>query len=147
MRSLVVYQSHTGSTSLIAHKFYEALKEKGETEIFELKYAGEKRNFFRQLIDRFLPVLVPLRGAPLDIKNYDTLCIGIPVWGGRPAPLVLSYIHQCRDIEGKRIICIALYEFEASAQACLAYVKKVLGKKNPAQIIDLCIQWFQSGDE
>jgi flavodoxin len=147
MKSLVAYQSHTGSTSLIAHKFYETLKAKGEADIFELKYASGRRSFFRQLVDRFLPKLAPLKGAPLDIKDYNILCIGIPVWGGRPAPLVLSYIHKCKDIRGKKVICVALYEFEASAQACLAYVKKVLQNKGPSEIIDLGIQWFRSGDE
>lgn len=148
MKSLVVYYSHSGHTANVAYKFLEVLREKGPADIFELKYRGRRRSLLLQLLYRLIPLRVKLStAAPLDVEEYDLVCIGIPVWGGQPAPPVSAYIKGCKNTGAKKIICFLLYEVEASAGKCLDYIKEILDKKGRSDIISMSIYWRDAGDD
>jgi hypothetical protein len=146
MKSLVVYYSSSGNTAQAAYKFLNALTREGETDIFELNYSGQARGLFAQLLDRLMPFRISLGDAPLDLKGYDVLCLGIPVWAGRPAPLVTRYLEGSK-ITGKiKVVCFLVYGVEASARRCLAYVRSVFRRKGHPEIIGVTIPWAKASD-
>lgn len=148
MKSLVVYYSHSGNTANVAYKFMEALREKGEVDIFELRYRGRRRGLLSQFFYRFIPLGVKLSSAaPLDVEDYDVICIGMPVWGGRPAPPVSAYIKGCKNTHGKKIICFMVYGVEGSAKRCLYHVREILDKKGRSEIIPMNILWRNARDD
>jgi len=40
----------------------------------------------------------------LDLSPYDMICIGVPVWGMRPAFVFNAYIQKCEGLSGKSAV-------------------------------------------
>jgi flavodoxin len=147
MKVFIAYYSHGGNTAYVACKFMEALKKKADVDIFEISYSEGRKGFVWELLARIIPYLVVLKEIPMDLSKYDIIFIGTPVWGGRPAPPVLSYIKRVGNITNKRIVYFQVYGIEASAKKCLDYTLGVLNKKAPSAIVDLNIPWSKVHNE
>ena len=147
MKSLVIYYSHAGGTAYVAYKLLNAISKKGEADIFELTYHKGKRGIFLQFLDRVMPFWVNLSDVPLDVKDYGLICVGTPVWGGRPCPPVQKYLQKCYNIEGKKVIYFQVYGVELSGRRCVKYIKNILNKKGCTDIIDISIPWAQVRSE
>lgn len=148
MKNLVVFYSRFGSTAHIAYKLLDALRKRGEADIFELSYRRGRRGLLTELLYRIFPFRVELSGAtPLDIKDYDVLAIGMPVWAGRPAPPVSAYIKECGNTDGKKVVCFLVYGFDERPERCLRYAKRILDKKGFCKIIGMNIPWDKVGDD
>ena len=141
MKTLLIYYSHFGNTAFVASEFLEALKKKGLVDNFELEYRGGRKGLINRTFYRLFPSLVTISSVLVDLKDYDVLCLGIPVWGGRPSAPVTKYLDLCRNINDKKIICFFVYSIDASARSCFRYVKKILQRKGRPVIIDAYIPW------
>ncbi len=73
MKSLVIYYSHYGNTAVAAHRAWNILSKKGPSDIFELEYAGGKKNIFVRALYRIFPAMVKLEPIPIDLSDYDLL--------------------------------------------------------------------------
>ena len=147
MKSIVVYYSHSGNTSRIAHKYFDQLKEKGSVDIFELEHRDRKRHKIKHLLARAIPKLTSLAKMPDNIDSYDVICIGTPVWGGKPAPLAIKFISSLGNLSKKKIIYFQVYGIEASSEKASDYTRKLLIKKACVNIIEDDISWFDARDE
>lgn len=134
MRSLVIYYSRTGNTAYVADRLFDILKSKGEACACELTYAGFRKNVFLRLLYRFMPQLVRLAPVPYDLKDYDILCVGIPVITGYPSSAICKYLQMCMNLKAKKVLCLYVYGLEASARACSRYIEKMLQKKGVSAI-------------
>jgi len=144
MKSLVIYYSHTGNTANVVKSFAAALRKMGEVDIFELEYSHGKRNLLQRLLYRLMPFLVRLNLVPLDLKDYDVLCLGIPVLFGYPPPAVSKYISISKNMAKKKIICCYVYGVEASAKNCSRYVEKILARKGRPEITSVFVSWVNA---
>ena len=147
MKSIVVYYSHSGNTSRIARLYSEQLKLKGHTELFELEHRDRQRNKIKHLIARAMPKFTNLLKMPDVIDSYDVICIGTPVWGGKPAPLVIKFITRLKNLSKKTVIYFQLYGVEVSSEKSAKYIKNILVKKRCVNIIGDDISWFDARDE
>ena len=147
MKSIVVYYSHSGNTSRIARAYSEQLKLKGHTDLFELEHRDRQRNKIKHLLARVMPKLTNLLKMPDDIDSYDLICIGSPVWGGKPAPLAIKFITRLKNLSKKTVIYFQLHGMEASSEKSADYIKNMLVKKGCANIIGDDISWFDARDE
>ncbi len=102
MKSLVVYYSLTGKTRLVAEAIAEALnaplveiKEKRPIP-FPLVYLSGS---FAALMNRGRDIN-PLN---VDIKQYERIFIGSPIWASRPVPAINSFIYRT-NFEGREVI-------------------------------------------
>jgi hypothetical protein len=138
----VVYYSHYGNTAYVADKFLNALSKKGETDIAQLEYGVSRQSLLKRFFFRLFPSLVDLAPLPFDLKDYEVLCLGIPVWGGRPSAPVAKYLHLCKDLSKKKIICFYIYGIKTSATRCSRYLRKILEKKGHPLIFDVFIAWM-----
>jgi flavodoxin len=103
MKSLVVYYSLTGKTRLVAQAIAEALNAP-LVEIMETK--TRKFGPFTYLTGGF--GAITNRGSKIDpidvdLKQYQRVFIGSPIWGSRPVPAVNSFIYQT-NFEGRDVI-------------------------------------------
>lgn len=140
MKNLVIYYSHYGNTAYVAERFSDALSKLGNTKMAQLEYE-KKQNLFYRTLYRFLPHLVKLAPIITDLNEYDILCLGIPVWGGRPSAPVTRYLHICKNLTTTKIICYYVFGLEPSAKKCAQYVEKTLQSKHSAQIIHAYVPW------
>jgi flavodoxin len=102
MKSLVVYYSLTGKTKLVARTIAEAL----DAQILEIE---EKRPVpwpfvyvsggFRAMTNRGSRI----NPVDIDLRQYEQIFIGSPVWASSPAPAINSFIYQT-DFEGRSVI-------------------------------------------
>jgi len=147
MKSLVVYYSHYGNTAYVADKFSDALRKYGETRVLELEYSGGKKNLATRLLYRLIPSLVKISPIASDLKDYDVLCLGIPVVAGYPPAAVAKYINTCKNLDNKEIICCYVYGIEASAKSCSKFVERVLQRRGSPAIISMGVPWSSVHDE
>jgi flavodoxin len=102
MKSLVVYYSMTGKTRLVAQAIAEALNAT-LVEITERRpipwpfvYVSGS---FRAITNRGSKI----NPMHVDLKEYERIFVGSPIWGSRPAPAINSFIYQT-NFEGRSII-------------------------------------------
>jgi flavodoxin len=103
MKSLVVYYSLTGKTRLVAQTIAEDLSAT-LVEITEVK--PRRLGTFIYLIGGF--GAMTNRGSninPMDVelKQYERIFIGSPIWASRPVPAVNSFIYHA-DFKGGNVI-------------------------------------------
>jgi flavodoxin len=102
MKSLVVYCSRTGKTRLAAQAIAEALNtalvEIQETRPIPWPFVYISGGFaaFRNRGRKICPIEV-------DIKQYERIFVGSPIWNSRPTPAINSFIYQT-NFEGRSII-------------------------------------------
>lgn len=113
-KSLVVYFSSFGNTKAIA----KDIQEKLGADILRLqtvvKYPKDKALFLAQMkaeisAQNYYPALINGR---IDLSPYDVIVIGTPVWKGRAAPAVISFLKK-NNFAGKRVYFFSTYSRNA----------------------------------
>jgi flavodoxin len=103
MKSLVVYYSTTGNTKLVARVIAETLDttpmEITETKPRKLRPLVYLIGGFQATTNRGSKV----NPIDVDLKQYERIFIGSPIWNSRPTPAVNSFIYQT-DFEGRHVI-------------------------------------------
>ena len=102
MKSLVVYYSLTGKTKLVAEAIAEALNatlvqiEERRPIPFPFVYLSGGFRAFTNRGSKICPIDV-------DLKQYERIFIGSPIWASRPTPAINSFIYQT-NFEGRSVI-------------------------------------------
>lgn len=125
MNTLVVYFSFEGNTKFIAEKIAETIS----ADMIELKTSkkypegGVGKYFWggKSVIFGEKPKLI---NQPIDLKRYERLIIGTPVWAGSFTPPIKSFISQYK-IQGKKVALFACHG-GGGAKKCLEKLKKAL---------------------
>jgi len=92
MPAIVLYVSYFGNTKILAEKLAAELN---TTEIYGSVF-GRFRAFLHML--RMLGGKYPT----LDLKQYDVIYVGCPVWAGAPAPSLKKLLNNY-DLTGKEM--------------------------------------------
>jgi flavodoxin len=104
MRSAIVYYSLTGNTAKVAEMLAQELGKKGEVEVLKLNPVDESTNFFKQGSRAFQKKKAQLGEIKTDLREFDLVCLGTPVWAFGPTPAMRAYLDSCSGLEGKAII-------------------------------------------
>lgn len=103
MNKLIVYFSYTGNTRKIANK----IKEKIGCDILEIKTIIPYSEDYDTVVNdeqnseasNHLP---KIQDITIDLKQYDEIIIGTPVWWYRPVPAIRTFLTQ-NDLSNKKI--------------------------------------------
>ena len=93
MKTLVIFYSRTGNTALLADKISKLFGGDRDRIICKESYdgwLGYWRGAFHSLND----TKVAIEDAKLSPAKYDLVIVGGPVWGGRIASPVRTYLRQ-----------------------------------------------------
>lgn len=102
LKSIVLYYSRTGKTAIVAKAI--ANKISGDlVEIKDLKGRNGFIGYIKAALDARGMNTTPIEPDNTDTSNYDTICLGTPIWAGKPAPAINSVIKNF-EIRGKDII-------------------------------------------
>jgi flavodoxin len=103
VKPLVVYYSLTGKTKLVAQTIAEALN----ATLVEIKETKPRKlGPFVYLTGGFAATInrgSKINPIDVDLKQYERIFIGSPMWNSRPAPAINSFIYQT-NFEGRSII-------------------------------------------
>lgn len=103
MKSIIIYYSYGGNTRHIAEKVQKVLG----SDLAEIRTVKPYTGSYNAVVDQghrevnsgFLPELVPIN---TDLKQYDTVILGSPVWWYTFAPAMNSFLHST-DLSGKTV--------------------------------------------
>lgn len=102
MRIGVIYYSRTGNTKLVAEKLREKLKNKKiNVELVEIQHT-KKPGFFKAGYAAIKQKELPITNIDFNIEKYDLLLIGSPIWVGKPAPFVKTFINKAENTKDKK---------------------------------------------
>lgn len=103
-RILVAYYSRTGNTAVIARQIRRAM----DATLFDIKtetpypedYEATVEQARRETQSQYLP---PLGHFVADIGRYDTVYLGMPIWGMTAPPVIRSFL-RAHNLSGKVVI-------------------------------------------
>ncbi len=142
MKTAVVFYSKDGSTKIAA----EILAEKLDADLYPLKEVKKRgRSIFAYLAAGFAGAACKkseiIDSFKEQMKQYDKICIGTPIWAGNPAPAVNTFMSEL-DADGKQIIIFTMQAdrtpYKSNAK-CADIIKETLEDKGAKvlQIIKL----------
>ncbi|SEI18742.1 Flavodoxin [Rhizobium tibeticum] len=102
-RTLVAYFSRTGNTRVIAHQIRRAK----DAALFEIDpavpypedYEETVAQARRETASGYLP---PLRASVREVRQYDAIYLGFPIWGMTAPPVIRSFIRT-HDLSEKAV--------------------------------------------
>ncbi len=127
MKTAVIYYSYSGNTHRAAHAIMDFLKNKNESAIaVRIRPLREVTSFFGQCKEAFLAKKPELYRTLIDLKDFDRIILGSPVWAFKPAPAINTYLDQCGSLKGKEAISFVTYGSGAGKEKALLIMKKGL---------------------
>jgi len=130
MKTAIIFYSFSGNTNRVAHLITDILKNKGEEAVpIRIRPLKEETTFIGQCKEAFLGRKPELYKTLLDLKDFDRVIIGSPVWAFKPAPAVNTYLDKCSALDGKNAICFVTYGSGAGKEKALQVIKAGLEKK------------------
>jgi flavodoxin len=102
MKSLVVYYSLTGKTKLVSQVIAEALN----ATLLEIEERRPIPMPFVYLSGGFAALTNrgrEINPIDVDLKQYERIFIGSPIWASRPAPAVNAFIYKT-NFEGRSVV-------------------------------------------
>ncbi len=105
MKSLVVFYSRTGNTSLIASKIAALLHADTERILTRTAYDGSF-GFIKGALHSATGRQVPIDPPTHSPDDFDLVVIGGPVWAGHIAPPVQTYLRTFRGHFKRVAFCL-----------------------------------------
>lgn len=101
--TLVAYFSRSGNTRVIAGTIQRALA----ADLFEIQPARPYSADYEQTVEqarqeRDRGYEPPLAAKVQDIRSYDTVFLGFPIWGETVPPVIRSFL-KAHDLSGKSL--------------------------------------------
>ncbi len=144
MKTLVVYYSLTGKTRLVAQTVAEALQAT-LVEIEERKPVPMPFVYLSGSFRAFMNWGSKTKPIDVDLKQYERIFIGSPLWAYRPAPAINSFIYRT-SLEGRSFIPFFTMGGDDSDKA-LANIKAKIEKRQGKVVGSFAITSYNVSDE
>ncbi|NPV69609.1 MAG: hypothetical protein HPY55_03045 [Firmicutes bacterium] len=126
MKALVTFYSRTGTTEQVAGLLADRLCSEG-IEVTVAPIRTEKvPGVFSGILQARVSARPTLSQAVADTGGYDLVFIGFPVWAGRPAPAVNSFLSGLKSAAGQKFAPFATCGISGGHQAPLSQVSSHL---------------------
>lgn len=139
MKTAVVFYSKDGSTKIAAG----IIAQKLGADVFELEEVKKRGKSFFSLVAAGFSGATGKKSALVntfaqEIKEYEMICIGSPIWAGNPAAAVNSFVDTV-DASGKDAIVFSMQAdsdpYESGAK-CADTIKTAL-ENNGAKVVNI----------
>ena len=144
MKPLVVYYSLTGKTRLVAQVIAEALNAT-LVEIEERRPIPLPLVYLSGGFAAFTNRGREIKPIEVDLKQYDTIFIGSPIWNSRPTPAINSFIYKT-NFEGRSVIPFFTMRGDNSEKA-LANITAKIEKSRGKVAGSFAITSYKMSDE
>jgi flavodoxin len=99
----IIYYSRTGNTRQAAKLLEEKLKEQNRTvNVIEIE-AVKKPGFFKAGYAAFRQKELPIKNPSFDLKEFDEIVVGSPIWAHKPAPFIKTFFNKAINGKGKNV--------------------------------------------
>jgi len=135
MKTFIIYYSYTGITEKVIKLYAAELTKSGDVTTQRLKPKQEITTFLGQCRAAFSRKRAELEGNLIyDVKGYDLVLMGSPVWAFAPVPALNTYLDKLSGLEGKKVIVLLTSGSGAGVGNCFNTIKKALEEKKAARI-------------
>ncbi|MFP3880183.1 MAG: flavodoxin family protein [Dehalococcoidia bacterium] len=145
IKSLVVYYSLTGRTKLVPQVIAGAL----DATLVEIKEKKPRKlGPLLYLIGGFGAMTnrgTQIRPVDVDVKQYERIFIGSPIWASRPVPAINSFIYQT-NFEGRHVVPFFIMGGDNSEKA-LANITAKIEKSQGKVVSSFAIKSYGLSDE
>jgi len=125
----IVYFSLTGNTEKVANRIGEKLKAEGK-EVKMIRLSEEKNySFLGNALRAFFKIKGKMKEVTFDLKDYDTLFFGTPVWAGSPAPALGNYLEKCQGLAEKNTSIFVTYGSGLGKERAIRILERMIEKK------------------
>ncbi len=126
MSSVVIYYSLEGNTKVAALELALLLG----ADVFEIKTIKSYPTFkLGKIITGGYEATFGLKPwiepMPIDLANYDLVILALPVWAGKPASPMLSFLDE-HDVTGKQL-ALLVTSGSGDGQSCVEALAQRLG--------------------
>jgi flavodoxin len=99
----IFYYSRTGNTRHAAHLLEEKLKERGViTKLVEIQ-TEKKIGYITAGSASFRQKELPIKNTGFDLKEFDVVLVGGPIWAGKPTPIFKTFFKKATNGKGKKV--------------------------------------------
>jgi flavodoxin len=123
MKSVFVYYSLTGNGDYVA----SLLKNQGVDSIkLETKRPFPKNIILQMIVgggEALFHKKAKLKISDFDLSSYDEVILGTPIWDGRPAPAMNTFLEH-NPLAGKTIVLVS-YSGSGDARKCEKNLSKL----------------------
>jgi flavodoxin len=148
MRALITYYSFSGNTEKVAQVFTEVLKGRGDCDVQRLRPRPEITTFMAQCRAAFTGKRAELEGGvKFDVRDYDLLIVGSPVWAFAPAPAINAFLDNVSGLAGKKAIIVLTSGSGAGVNRTFSAIERALKKKGAAETLRLNIKDTEVNDK
>ncbi len=104
MKILIAYYSKTGSTEKVAEMIKQEFEEKGhKIEITKIAPINKLKAYQYKKNGKDLK----LKKSVANVKKFDLILVGTPVWNFCPTPMVLAYLRNLINAKNKKFALFA----------------------------------------
>ena len=141
MKIGIIIYSQTGHTYSVANKLMKKLSEvKHFIEVKRLNPIGEVNPGIKNIEFESIP----------DIKDYDVVIFGSPVWAFSLCPVFKIYLNKLSSLENKKIICFVTMAFPFTwmgGKRAISQMKKICMTKGSILQTTQVINWSNKRNE
>lgn len=105
MKNIVLYYSRTRKTAVVAKKLADEISA-NIIEIEDLKSRSGALKYINASMDAVREIKTDIKPEMVDLRDYNLIYIGTPVWAGKPAPAIITAIDKY-NFQGKDVILFA----------------------------------------
>jgi flavodoxin len=99
MNIIIIVHSSTGTTRKFADRIADRLKEGGHNiKLTQIETDVPIKSGTVRSCAKFVITNLP------DIKEYDAILLGGPVWGFSASPVIIACINALDDLKGKKVL-------------------------------------------
>ena len=140
MRFALIYYSYSGNTKKVAEELKKYLEKQGSVALMEIKAKDETDSFLGQCNRAFFKKEAQIEEMRFDLKDYDLVCLGTPVWAFGPAPAMNAYLKECIGAEGKTAVIFTTFGSGTGNGRCIRIIEDALQKKGAKKIRTFSVQ-------
>jgi len=104
MRICIIYHSETGNTRHVAQHIASEIVDSRLVEVTDRARHSALTRFLMQCKAARSEDTTEIEPSRLDVKEYDLLVFGSPVWAFKPTPAIHTIINALASCERKRAV-------------------------------------------
>ena len=141
MKIGIIIYSQTGHTYSVANKLKEKLLESGNSvKVEKLDPKGKMHPGVKNIEFEYFP----------DIKDYNLVIFGGPVWAFSLCPVLKTYLEKLSTYENKNVICFITMGFPFAwmgGNSAITKMIKICSSKGMKLLTTSVINWNKKHDE
>ena len=104
MKICIIYHSETGNTRHVAQHVASVTPDSRIVEVTDRQQHSSLTRFLSQCLAARSEKTTDIEPSHLDVREFDLLVFGSPVWAFKPTPAIHTIINKLENCEKKRAV-------------------------------------------